>query len=325
MAAELALPLEQLRAAADPAEVEPALAGYLAIADRFRWRARENGTWRTYAAAWNLVRRACRRLGLAAVPMTPQTARLVFAMLADSGYSMSYIDEACIVVRHVHRWAKVPAPFDDPDVRDTLRGIRKVLGSAPRRRKIALTADEMMAALTGVDDLQEATVIVTAFAFALRRSEAVALDIEDVAIEPTGAALTIRHSKTDPYSAGTTLWVERGERCCPVAALEDWLATLGATSGPLFRHVGPSGYTTHRLSARTVARWTQRGAARIGLEPETVGAHSLRAGCVTALLAAGVPAPAVAEHSRHASLDSLIPYWRPRGAQVVNVTAVLGL
>jgi hypothetical protein len=87
------------------------------------------------------------------------------------------------------------------------------------------------------------------FAGALRRSELVALNIEDVEDVQDGMKITIRHSKTDQDGQGVTIGIVRGSIACPVAALEAWRDAAGITTGPLFcsiRKGGQVGARTHR-------------------------------------------------------------------------------
>jgi len=66
-----------------------------------------------------------------------------------------------------------------------------------------------------------------------------------------------------------------------VRALAAWLEAAGITSGPVFRAVGSDGRVRpDALSDRSVARIVQKVAAAAGLDPATLGAHSLRAGFV---------------------------------------------
>jgi len=57
------------------------------------------------------------------------------------------------------------------------------------------------------------------FAGALRRSELVALNTEDIEEAPDGMKITIRHSKTDQGGAGQTITIPFGKIACPIAAL----------------------------------------------------------------------------------------------------------
>ena len=65
------------------------------------------------------------------------------------------------------------------------------------------------------------------------------LSLEDIAIDnrhnPTLIYLTLKHSKSDIFSAGVTIYVGRTNNIlCPVSALLAYLAICPSTPGPLF-------------------------------------------------------------------------------------------
>lgn len=83
-------------------------------------------------------------------------------------------------------------------------------------------------------------------AAALRRSELVALDIDDVAITPDGLLITIRKSKTDQDGEGATIAVPEGRRIRPKALLLAWIACAGFGEGPVFRKLPRKGGSSRR-------------------------------------------------------------------------------
>lgn len=113
-----------------------------------------------------------------------------------------------------------------------LDGIARTLGSAPRQvapvHGDALRA--MLAALpAGTVGVRDRALLLVGFGAALRRSELVGLDLEDVQISAEGVRVRLRRSKTDPTGAGAVVAIRRG-RCaetCAAAALEAWLRLRG--------------------------------------------------------------------------------------------------
>jgi site-specific recombinase XerC len=108
-----------------------------------------------------------------------------------------------------------------------------------------------MAVATGNDvkGLRDRAVLLVGFAGAFRRSELVALNVEDLEESEQGFKVIIRHSKTDQEGAGQTIAIMRGSMACPVAALKVWLEAAGNTSGPIFRSVKKGGSIAGRLPA----------------------------------------------------------------------------
>ena len=79
-----------------------------------------------------------------------------------------------------------------------MRGIRRSLGTAPRKKTPA-TAERIVAmALAAGEDmkgLRDRAVLLIGFAGAFRRSEVVALNVEDLEESEPGFKVTIRHSR----------------------------------------------------------------------------------------------------------------------------------
>jgi integrase len=93
-----------------------------------------------------------------------------------------------------------------------------------------------MALAAGEDmkGLRDRALLLFGFAGAFRRSELVALDLEESEL---GFKVTIRHSKTGQEGAGQTIAIVRGSVACPVAALKAWLEAAAIATGPVFRSV----------------------------------------------------------------------------------------
>jgi integrase len=86
---------------------------------------------------------------------------------------------------------------------------------------------------------RDRALVLLGYAGAFRRSELVALDVEDLRFSESGLYVWIFAAKNDPRKQGRELYVPRlpasGPKAelCAVAALERWLETAGAT-GPFF-------------------------------------------------------------------------------------------
>jgi hypothetical protein len=79
----------------------------------------------------------------------------------------------------------------------------------------------------------------------------------------------------------------RGHHACPVKAVKAWIAATGITEGPLFRPVAKGGRLLgQRLTDKSVCDIVKAYAGRLGLKEADFGAHSLRAGFLTAPLVA---------------------------------------
>ena len=247
------------------------------------------------------------------LPATPATVAAFIATEATR-CSVSTIRRRLAAIRYVHKLARVPTPTDDAQVAAIVRGIRRTIGTAPAK-KAAITNEMLLAMVAARDgslvDLRDRALLLVGFAGALRRSELVALDVEDIAETAQGLSVTIRRSKTDQEGAGATIAIVRGAIACPVAALTAWLAAAGITRGPLFRRVNKAGRVMPtRLTAQSVALIIKARARRIGLNPKPFSGHSLRAGFLVSAARRGASVFKMMDVSRHRSVDTLKGYVR---------------
>jgi site-specific recombinase XerD len=164
---------------------------------------------------------------------------------------------------------------------------------------------------TSLRALRNRAIILLGFAGAFRRSELVALNVEDLEETPEGMLATLRRSKTDQQGLGRRVAIPRGEIACPVAALRAWLDAAGITEGAIFRRIfnkRAQRVTERRLAPRNVAAIVKQSAARLGFDPSTFGGHSLRAGFVTSAVKRGANLIKITDVTGHKSLEMLKTY-----------------
>jgi len=236
--------------------------------------------------------------------------------LADGGLSVSSIGRRLAAIAYAHRLGREANPCTgSDDLRELLAGVRRTLGVAPKK-KAAATADLVRRMLEACDistvlGLRDRALLAIGFAGALRRSELVALRIEDLTWVDDGVRILLRRSKTDQAGAGQEIVIPRGLKIRPVAALEAWLEAAKITEGLLFRCVRKGGAVRPQpLRGIDVARVVQRYATCIGLDASQYAGHSLRSGFCTSAAESGANIWKIADQSRQKSLDTLRGYVR---------------
>ena len=222
-------------------------------------------------------------------------------------------------VAALHRAAGVPDPTKAEDVRLALTAARRAwaqaraaAGQGTRQRQAAgLTERAVVHILAsyGADgpvrriDRRDVALLLVARDLLARRSELVALRVEDVqAAADGGATVTIRRSKTDQLGEGATAYV--GPEA--YAALTAWLHEAALTSGPVFRAVSAHGRVgATALHAQKVPAILKKLAGRaapqlrrLGLDPAQVSGHSGRVGMAQDLVGAGLELPAIMQAGR---------------------------
>ena len=169
----------------------------------------------------------------------------------------------------------------------------------------------VLLASNGLTGLRDRALLLVGFAGAFRRSELVALDVEDLEETDAGLRVRIKRSKTDQEGQGVTVGIVPGKVACPVLAVREWLAHAGIASGPVFRPIAKGGrLVAARLSDRSVANIVKAYAARLQLDPGLFAGHSLRSGFLTSAAARGASIFNMMDVSRHKSVDTLRGYVR---------------
>jgi integrase len=159
--------------------------------------------------------------------------------------------------------------------------------------------------------IRDRALLLIGFAGAFRRSELVALNVEDIEEMAEGFRVTIRRGKTDQEGHGHVIAIRRGMIACPVAALKAWLEAAAITDGPVFRPVAKGGrIRPTRLTDRSVAEIVKAHARRAGLDPKLFAGHSLRSGFLTSAAARGASIFKMADQSRRKSIDTPRGYVR---------------
>jgi site-specific recombinase XerD len=275
---------------------------------------KSDNTRRAYKSDWQSFVDWCEEQDLRPLPAEPLTVAKYLASLADRGIKVSTISRRATAIRYLHKAAGHEPPTNAEGVKAVIRGIRRKKGSRPARKAPAVAAaiaamlDALPNNLTGKRDR---ALLLVAFAAALRRSELVALLVEDVDFRAAGIVLTIRRSKTDQEGKGREIAVPRGKRLKPAATLAAWLKAAKIVTGPIFREIDRHGNVGQAaLSGRSVARIVKKAAARAGLNPRIFSGHSLRAGFVTSSLNNGVDPLSIMKVTGHQKVDTLNIYDR---------------
>lgn len=295
-------------------------------------------TLRGYRIHLEAFRAWCEARRYSPMPARPETVAAYLAHLAhraeDEGGPMR--PGSIKVVRSAigtwHSLEGQPSPTTAEVVRRTMAGIMRELQAGRVRRAHAATGQEILA-MTGVSEdaptlaqLRNAALILCWYGAALRVSELVARDVEDVERRRGVTALILRHSKGNQTG-------QREEAELPAEAalaLDRWLVAAGIRSGPIFRPFckGSRKVRRSRLSDDGAVLILRECAAAAGLgvaphDPQWSG-HSPRRGAATELDANGASEFAVRDLLRHKSLSTTGLYV-DRRVRLVDPSGMLGL
>lgn len=303
-----------------------------------------------YEANWQQFGGFCHRRGIDPYDAKPDDVRLWILQLKEDGLKMSTITGRLGAVRWHFEEAGLASPTTTKAVSSTLEATRRSVGTGQRRARALMLIDlrKIVATMHIVmnrpaDDLRvlrDRAMLTLGWAAALRVSEIVALNIEDVTFhgdpkEGTGggAVVKIRRSKTDQHGDGAEIVVPYAQHldACPVRAtmilqrklmdvtnrdpLTGRRLPVQTSSGPLFRNINRGGNLEGRLTRQGVAGIVKWHVANVlGHDPAPYSTHSLRAGFVTECDNRGVKEQIIRRTTRHTSSASLNIYDRPHEA-----------
>jgi integrase len=244
------------------------------------------------------------------------------------------LDGDCAAIAHRHHQEGLDDPTAAAVVRRVRRGLRRILGTAPRRQAHPLTVGELAQIVTSIDPashigVRDRAILLLGYAAALRPSEIAALHLADVGIDSHGLLITIRRSKTDQEGQGQVVGVAGGVHAAtdPIRALRAWLDLRSAGPGPLFTRVPATRpITSEGIGPRTVSDLVRNRATAAGLGDLGVSGHSLRAGHATTAAVNGAPIDRIAAQTRHRDLTTLFNHYiRPADALATTTSRDLGL
>lgn len=274
---------------------------------RFAAQARAENTVTAYRADWDHFADWCESLGAAPLPADPVVVRLYITALADNGYATSTISRRLSTIRQAHASAEKPDPTYDVEVRQTWKGIRRELGTAPSQKTALLLEDirSMTRALPqGLKETRDRALLLTGWVGSFRRSELTALDVADVEFRNSFAVVHVRSSKTDQEGKGEFKKLSAGSspHTCPVRSLRVWLEEAHISSGALFRAVDRWGNVSdERLAPTSVSRIVKAAAETIGLDRNSVSSHSLRRGHISQARRNNCPKMTIQNQTGHRS------------------------
>lgn len=287
-----------------------------------------------YGFDWRCFCRWCGVNDRTALPATEETLSYYLTAALGDGLKVATLCRQVTAITHYHKRSNLPSPVT-PRIRAILTGARRLRKETPCQRT-ALVLDPLQRACAAIGSadarsIRDRAILLFGFATALRRSSIASLGLADVSFDQRGMEVTVKREKNNQHGPARVVAVPFGQHpeTCPVIALLYWIDVRGDKPGALF--VGFSGGDPSqpslgvRVSPARIAKIVQDSVQRIGLDPRTYGAHSLRAGFVTEALERGIGELAIARQTGHRSLATLRLYFRSRDPFRGNASGAVGL
>ena len=305
----------------------------LAAAGALARKAAAPATLRAYRADWTHYAAWCAAAGFSPVPAAPATVGAYLASLATS-HAPSTIRRRLSAIGKMHRFNDLPWNPAHRDIQGPLQGLLREHGR-PVQKAAALTLP-MLRQLVATCDVsargrRDRAMLLIGFAGALRRSELVALQVEDVSAGAGGLRIRIRRGKTDAAGQGAEIGLPRGQHAetCPVRAFEAWQAVAKRAAGPLFRRISIAGRiggaALHPDAVRRILKH-RAGLAGLPIDGiERLSAHALRVGFITEAYNKGVRDEDIMRHSRHRDLRTMRGYVQRAGLVTESPAGLIDL
>jgi len=299
-------------------------------AREFARQSKAENTLRGYRGDWKHFCGWCEARNLCPLPASPETVAAYIAECAGH-LKVGSIQRRLNAIAEAHKAMALESPTSTGMVRNTIKGIRRTMGTAAAQKTAALTDDiRTMVSVTDSELIgaRDRAMILLGFAGAFRRSELVGLSIEDCEFGKDGLTITLRRSKTDQDGMGRKIGIPYGSNpeTCPVRTVQGWMEQAAIVTGPLFRSITRHGrLLPGRLSGIDVARVVKKLAKRAGLDATKYGGHSLRAGHATSAAIAGATERSIMNQTGHRSVQMVRKYIRDGSLFRENSAGKLGL
>jgi hypothetical protein len=96
-----------------------------------------------YGCMWSQWERWCQARGVAPMPAAPPTICVYLTDRAAAGVSVGTLDMDCGAISYMHGRHGLPDPLLSEGVRQVRRGLRRLIGAAPRRPARPLQTDDI--------------------------------------------------------------------------------------------------------------------------------------------------------------------------------------
>ncbi|MBC8015673.1 MAG: site-specific integrase [Sporomusaceae bacterium] len=299
-------------------------------AKRYILHAKANNTIKSYKSDWKDFVAYCQERDVSYLSADVNTIANYVADMAETK-KVSTIVRRLSSISQAHQAAGGESPTFSFGVKAVVKGIKKTKGTMPNKKAAAVIEDirAMVNTLGGkLTDIRDRALILIGFAGAFRRSELVAIIMDDIEFTRDGLTITMKHSKTDQEGQGYKKGIPYGSHSdtCPIRSLQDWLQAAKITKGPLFRRINRHGQVgTTALSDQSVALIVKKLVKAAGLDEKKYSGHSLRSGLITTAANRGVDERSIMKQSGHKSLTVMRGYIQDATLFKNNAATNVGL
>ena len=263
-----------------------------------------NNTLRAYKADFKDFALFCQQNGLNSMPSEPKIITLYLTHLSKSS-KYSTLKRRLASISVIHRLNGHYLDTKHPVITENLLGIKRVKGTYQKAKKPILINDlKVIINAINKDKNQinrskNKALLLIGFAGGFRRSELVALFLDDIEFVSEGVKIFVRRSKTDQSGEGMTKGIPyfSSPDYCPVVSLKNWIQEGKINSGKIFD-----------MSDKNVALTIKKYAAIAGLDQNKYSGHSLRSGFATSTAELGAEERSIMAMTGHKTTQMVRRY-----------------
>ena len=241
-------------------------------------------TLRAYESDYKDFSIFCAKNNFSSLPADPKIISLYLTHLSQT-CKFSTLKRRIASISVIHKLKGHYIDTNHPIIRENLLGIKRLKGSNQKAKKPILINDlkqiiDVISKLNirEIRKTRDKALILIGFAGGFRRSELVALEIDDIEFVREGVKIFVKRSKTDQSGEGMTKAIPSFDSTlyCPVLHLQDWMAKGKSINRKIFP-----------ISDKSVALIIKKYANLAGLDGSRYAGHSLRSGFATSTAEAG--------------------------------------
>ena len=241
-------------------------------------------TLRAYQSDYKDFSAFCIKNNFNTLPADPKILSLYLTKLSQTS-KFSTLKRRIASISVIHKIKGHYIDTKHPIIIENLLGIKRQKGSNQKAKKPILINDLKIIidvidkdAIKENRKLRDKALILVGFAGGFRRSELVALELEDIEFVREGVKIFVRRSKTDQSGEGMTKAIPSFSNAlyCPVIHLQNWIYELKNKKGKIFP-----------ISDKSVALIIKKYANLAGLDGDKYAGHSLRSGFATSTAESG--------------------------------------
>ena len=282
-------------------------------------------TQRAYKADLKNFNEWCEINGQIPFPVSAETLAAYVSHLADT-CKWATINRRLAAISKLHQLNNLETPTQNRIFRIVMEGIKRSNGIRQKQAP-AFKLNILKQLLRDFDvetnaSLRNKALLLLGFTGAFRRSELVALNVEDLNFTEEGLIVSMQKSKTNQYGdyEEKAIFYSPESVLCPIRTLNAWIQRLDKEPYSLFVRVRKGDKITHdRLTDKTVNNLVK---TYFG---EEFSAHSLRASFITIAKINGADDSEIMRQSKHKTSVMIQRYTRIEDIRKHNAGMKLGL